>query len=176
MAYRFDFDVWIKNNTPKQTRSSVYWDDIHLEYDEILDEFKSMLFSKETIIDDKGNNLTPLQLYNRIEYYKERIEKLMLIFNLRVYQSNNENKKTGVKYVVIRANWIDHTGKLVRWFSKNLGPESKVKIDGKIPIHFLDAAEEYILYLMWDQYQIEYLGGDEITTWDDDGNQVIFHD
>jgi hypothetical protein len=178
MNYQYGFDVesWLSERTPKLKRSSTFWDEVHLEYDEVVQEFRSLLETKEQVFDKKGNPLSPLNLYILVKEYKLRIDKLMLIFNLKLYKTLNENKKSGIKYVVMRAFWIDHNGKNVRWFSKNLGPESKVDINGRIPVHMLDAVEDYILYLMWDQYLIEYQDGDQVTTIDRDGNTIIYND
>lgn len=171
--YGFDVDSWISTRSPGKKRGGQYWDEVHSEYDEVVQEFRSLLETKEQVFDKKGNPLTPLNLYILVSEYKVRIDKLMLIFNLKLYKTLNENKKSGIKYVVMRAFWIDHNGKNVRWFSKNLGPESKASPNGRIPDHMLDAVEDHILNVMWDQYQIEYLGGDQVTTWDDDGNNII---
>ena len=138
----------------------------------LIDEFRKLLNSKEQITDAQGNVLTPLNLYNLINEYQVRIDKLALIFNLRLHKTLNENKKTGVKYIVMRVFWIDAKGKNVRWFSRNLGAESKVYVNGKIPINQLEAMEKEMIMLMWDQYQIEYLGAEE-TGVDEDGNNVI---
>ena len=73
----------------------------------------------------------------------------------------------------MRAFWIDHFGKKVRWFSRNIGPENKVLVNSNIPLHQLEEIEKHILYLMWDQYCIEYLGADGETGIDLDGNRVI---
>lgn len=171
--YGFNLDSWMSTRLNVKRRGGEFWDEIHLEYDEVVEEFRSLLETKEQVFDTKGNPLSPLNLYILVNEYKMRIDKLMLIFNLRLYKTYNENKKSGIKYVVMRAFWIDDQGKNVRWFSKNLGPENKVEINGKIPIHLLDAVEDHILKVMWDQYQIDYLGGDQVTTLDDDGNNLI---
>ena len=96
----------------------------------------------------------------------------MLIYNIRLYKTLNENKKSGIKYIVMRAFWIDHLGKNVKWFSRNIGPENKVLVNDQIPAHALDTIEEDILHLMWGQYQIEYLGAEE-TGIDYDGNTIL---
>lgn len=172
-THGFNVDTWLIENTPKQLRSSTFWDEVHLEYNEVVQEFRTLLETKEQVIDKKGNLLTPLNLYILINEYKMRIEKLMLIFNIRLYKTENENKKTGKKYIVMRAFWIDHLGKKVRWFSKNIGPKDNVLVNGNIPTHLFDDVEQYILYVMWDQYGIEYLGWDQITSWDADGNNIV---
>jgi hypothetical protein len=166
-TYVFKFDEWVEDHKPSQIRSSSFWDEVHLEYDKILEEFKTLLNSKEIITDSEGNTLSQIEIYNLIDKYKIRMEKLMLIFNLKIYITLNENKKTGIKYVVIRVNWIDHMGKYVRWFSKNLGPESKVKVEGNIPLHFIESAEDHLLFNMWDQYKFEYLSGLSNTSFDE---------
>jgi hypothetical protein len=96
----------------------------------------------------------------------------MLIYNIRLYKTLNENKKSGIKYIVMRAFWIDHLGKNVKWFSRNIGPENKVLVNDQIPVHSLDSIQEDILHLMWGQYQIEYLGVEE-TGVDYDGNTIL---
>ncbi len=171
--YGFDFDSWMSIRMTGKKRGGEYWDELHLEYDEVVQEFRSLLETKEQVFDKKGNPLTPSNIYNLVTEYKLRIDKLMLIFNLKLYKTYNENKKSGISYVVMRAFWYDHEGKKVRWFSRNLGPKSKVEINGLVPVHLLDAVEDHILRVMWDQYQIDYLGGDQVTSMDDDGNNII---
>ena len=168
----FDLELWLKVHKPKRGYDVDFWEDIVTEHEEVVDEFRKLLNSKEQITDTQGNVLTPLNLYNLINEYQVRIDKLALIFNIRLHKTLNENKKTGVKYIVMRVFWIDAKGKNVRWFSRNLGAESKVYVNGKIPINQLEAMEKEMIMLMWDQYQIEYLGAEE-TGVDEHGNNVI---
>jgi len=167
----FSFDKWIQNHIPKW-KYTPFWDEINSEYNEVVDDFEALLKSNELITDKGDKVLTPADLYNLINEYKIRIEKLMLIYNVRLYKTLNENKKSGIKYIVMRAFWIDHLGKNVKWFSRNIGPESKVLVNGQIPVHALDSIQEDILHLMWGQYQIEYLGAEE-TGVDYDGNTIL---
>lgn len=171
--YIFKFEDWIDDHKPKNKQNSDFWDEVNLEFEEVKAEFKNLLSTTEDITDKDGNKLAPINLYNLIDQYKIRIEKLLLIFNIRLYKTLNKNKKSGVKYIVMRAFWIDHLGKKVRWFSRNIGPENKVLVNGNIPLHQLEEIEKHILYLMWDQYCIEYLGADGETGIDLDGNRVI---
>ena len=168
---QFSFDKWIQNHIPKW-KYTPFWEEINSEYDSVVDDFEVLLKSKELITDKAGNILTPADIYNLINEYKIRVEKLMLIYNIRLYKTLNENKKSGIKYIVMRAFWIDHLGKNVKWFSRNIGPESKVLVNGQIPVHALDSIQEDILHLMWGQYQIEYLGAEE-TGVDYDGNTIL---
>lgn len=170
---KFDFDKWLSDHQPKKRFNVNFWDDILMEHEDVVDEFKKLLEAKENVTDTEGNILTPLDLYNLINGYLIRIDKLNLIFNLRLYKTLNENKKTGVKYVVMRAYWIDANGKNVRWFSRNLGAESKVLVNDKIPINRIEAIENEMLLLMWDQYYFDYLGGDDVCGIDRDGNIVM---
>lgn len=172
---KFDFDKWLSDHQPKKRFNVNFWDDILMEHEDVVDELKKLLETKEIVTDTEGNILTPLDLYNLINEYLIRIDKLNLMFNLRLYKTLNENKKTGVKYVVMRAYWIDAKGKNVRWFSRNLGAESKVLVNGKIPIKRIEAVENDMLLLMWDQYSIDYLGGDDVWGIDQDGNAVVIN-
>ncbi len=76
----------------------------------------------------------------------------------------------------MRAFWIDEKGKNVRWFSRNLGAEGKVLVNGKIPVNQMEAIEKEMLLLMWDQYVIDYLDSGYLTGTDSDGNNVIVDD
>jgi hypothetical protein len=172
----FDLDQWLKIHKPKISYDVNFWEDIVIEHEEIVEEFRTLLNSKEQVFDKDGNPLTPLNLYNLINEYQIRLDKLALIFNLRLYKTLNENKKTGVKYIVMRAFWIDEKGKNVRWFSRNLGAEGKVLVNGKIPVNQMEAIEKEMLLLMWDQYVIDYWDNGYLTGIDSDGNHVIVDD
>lgn len=170
----FDLDQWLKIHKPKVSYDVNFWDDIVNEHMEIVEEFRALLNCTEQVLDKDGTPLTPLNLYNLINKYQIRLDKLALMFNLRLYKTLNENKKTGVKYIVMRAFWIDEKGKNVRWFSRNLGAEAKVLVNGKIPVNQLAAMEKEMLLLMWDQYCIEYWNTDGYEMGiDTDGNNVI---
>ncbi len=142
---------------------------------ELLEDFENFLKSSEDILDSNGKKLNPSEIYQAINHYKIRIEKLLLILNLRLYMTHNVNKETQVRYIVMRSMWIDDNGRLFRKFSKNLGAESKVLVNGKIPPHELDSVKDYITRLMWDQYYFEYLD-DSAFGIDSEGNIVIDYD
>lgn len=158
----FDIEEWLKENQPKKNYKGEFWTEVQKEYDRVVQEFKKMLFSNEEVEDARKNLLRPIDIYNAIEEYKIRIQKLMLIFNVRLYKTFNVNKKTNVRYIVMRAFWIDQTGKSVRWFSKNIGAENKVVSNGQIPKHLMDSVQEEILRLMWDQYNVDYFENNEL--------------
>ena len=169
--FSFNLNEWLKENSPikfpKEKEGIVYW--AYEMYLEKCDEFRSFLNSKEDVTDDNGNKLTPLQILNAIEDFKIMIRKLILIINLRLYKAYNIKKETKIKYIVMRAYWIDKEGKPFRNFSKNLGAEQKILVNGKIPHHLLDSAEKFILDLMWDLWHIEYVAGGEYQT-DENGD------
>ena len=164
--YKFNLDEWLEENKPliipKESDGTKYY--AYEMYIEKVKEFRSFLESKEDVTDLKGKKLTPNQIYNSIEDFKLMIRKLILIINLKLYQAYNINKETKIKYVVIRAYWLDINGKPFRNFSRNLGAEHKIAVNGKVPKHLIDAAQEDILNLMWDLWIIEYVSGGEYMT------------
>lgn len=172
----FDFDSWLQKNEPKikgQHMTNLSW--LFGHYEELIDDFKTFLTTMEAHTDEDGIELSPIEIYNAIEYYKIRIQKLWLIFGLRLYKTENVNKDTKVRYIVMRAFWIDDTGKPFRKFSKNLGAANKVYVKGKIPTSDLDAVEDYILTLMSNLYYFEYISQDEYGI-DTEGNLRIPND
>jgi len=155
-VHGFDLDKWLRGHRPSTKFDVDFWDEIVIEHEEVVAEFRELLNCREQITDKDGNVLSPLDLFNLINEYQMRIEKLTLIFKLRLYKTLNENKRTGIKYIVMRSFWIDEHGKKVKWFSRNLGSEAKVLVNGEIPVHQMKAIEKDMLQLMWDQYVIEY--------------------
>ena len=73
----------------------------------------------------------------------------------------------------MRALWIDEKGKTFRKFSKNLGAEKNVYVNGKIPVKILESVEEYMRIVMKDLYLLEYQDFMRFTTTDEDGNKRI---
>jgi hypothetical protein len=173
---KFNFDNWLSENEPVISKVRLQKiKSIYQHYLELKDEFREFLNSTDSIFDEDGTLLSAIEIYNAIEYYKIRIEKLWLMFDLKLYKTYNVNKDTQVRYVVMRAFWIDDNGKPFRKFSKNLGAENKVLVKGQIPTSDLDSVEDYILTLMWDLYYFEYLD-DSVYGIDLEGSLVIPED
>jgi hypothetical protein len=168
-----DLEISKVINKNKTDTNSV--DNIHQHYQELIEEFKDFLNSSELILDSTGKPLKPIDIYDAINYFKIRIEKLYLILDLKIYKTYNINKETKVRYIVMRALWMDDNGKTYRKFSKNLGAEGKVLVNGKIPPMVLDNVKNYIMSLMWDLYYFEYLD-DSVAGIDSEGNLYIPND
>lgn len=173
---KVDIENWLQEFETQISNSKINgWGFQYGHVEELVDDFKAFLHAKEPIVDATGNELTPKDIFHAVEYYKIRFEKLLLIFNLRLYMTHNVNKETQVRYIVMRAMWIDENGKTYRKFSKNLGAENKVLVNGKIPVKIMESVEDYIRTLMWDQYYFEYISDDEVG-YDEEGNIVILQD
>ena len=173
---KFNLDKWLSQNEPVIKKSHLKKiESIYNHYGVLLDDFRDFLNCSEQIIDTDGCTLTPIQIYNAIEYFKIRIKKLWLIFNLKLYKTDNVNKETQVRYIVMRAYWVDDEGKPFRKFSKNLGAENKVLVRGKIPQTDIESVEDYILTLMTDLYYFEYINDSEAGM-DEEGNIRIVAD
>lgn len=173
---KFNFDIWISDNEPVLNEFQLKkFGTIYQHYLELKEDFIEFLNSTDDILDPNGKVLSAIEIYNAIEYYKIRIEKLWLMFDLKLYKTYNVNKDTQIRYIVMRAFWIDSKGKPFRKFSKNLGAENKVLVRGKIPVSDLEAVEDYIITLMWDLYHYEYIS-DDVVGYDYEGNIVIPED
>jgi len=155
----FDFEKWFNKITKDIEMFKIETGlikDVYNEYLKISKEFKNYLSTSDIINDINGINLNVSDIYNSVNLYKIRIEKLLLMLNMKVYRSYNINKLTGVRYVVMRSSWIDNQGKSYRYFSRNLGAENKVLVNGEIPHTTLNSVNEYIHRQMWDYYRHEY--------------------
>lgn len=173
---KVDIENWLQEFRQEITNFKVKgWGGPLGHVEELIDDFTAFLHAKEPIVDKSGKELTPKDIYHAIEHYKIRFQKLSLIFNLKLYMTHNVNKETGVRYIVMRAMWIDENGKTYRKFSKNLGAESKVVVNGKIPVKIMESVEDYIKTLMWDQYYFEYIDDSE-ADFDQDGYIMIPRD
>lgn len=105
--------------------------------------------------------LSMFETYKIIRYFQLRIVKLRHMVDHKVMWTGNINKPTGVKYVVARCLWYDNDFNKVKKFSSNLGNESKVLINGKIPHSLNIKMEEHMNDVMWKEYEKEY-GNDKI--------------
>jgi hypothetical protein len=148
---------WVDKNEPSCNTSRInelgWWYD---EYQKVKSEFKNFLHTTECVTDENQNKLTPIQIYNVILDYQIRIQKLWFIIEPKMYQTLNTNKTTGVKYIAIRAMWIDQYGEMFKRFSKNLGAENKIMVGGKIPKMTFESVKETITYYMQELYSLEY--------------------
>jgi hypothetical protein len=149
-----DFVQWIKDNDltiPSGNKQHSNLLDID---NEALREWYKVIGELFNLLCKPINkNVKGLDFYNSINEYKIRIKKLQLIAELKTYKAYNTKKETKVKYIVIRAFWVDSNGKPFRNFSKNLGAEYKVKTNEK---NLTINAQHSIQMQMWDLYQHEY--------------------
>lgn len=158
-----DFEEWLgkDNFDPKHIfdRSKKYLFD---ELNKAKLKFKEDLLDSGVLKDEAGNNLNPLQIYRLIEGHKNRINKIRLAISpeysiaRNLHRNNSYPDAKDIYYLVARAYWINKDGKKFRKFSKNLGAEDKVKINGEIPQGILNEIEKNFELMMWEEYQNEY--------------------
>jgi hypothetical protein len=159
---KWGIEDWLKEINPDASKfKTKEINKVLNEYYELVEEFKTFLHNSESIVDREEQRLKPIDIYNAVDYFKIRIKKLLLMINLKLYKTHNVNKETKVRYIVMRAFWIDENGKPYRYFSKNLGAENKVLVNGKIPVKMMESVEDYIRTLMWDLYHFEYIDNSE---------------
>jgi hypothetical protein len=152
-----DFDSWLDNdnfnNSVKNDASKSF---LFKELEKLKKGFRADLKDKTELKDENGNALSAMEVYQLIEAHKNRISKVRLMINNKVEYVANLNSSTGVKYIVARSNWINKQGKKIRKFSKNLGPDYKVYMNGKIPPSLKKEVEIELARLMWQEYIKEY--------------------
>lgn len=110
------------------------------------------------ILDVDRKPLEPWQIYLAIETAKLRIQKVRLMINHKFHIIRNLNPNTNIAYRVIRTYWLDKNGKPVKKFSKVLGAENKILVEGKIPDKVIDSAKQELENQMWNTYVEEYKG------------------
>jgi hypothetical protein len=114
-----------------------------------------LIISKKKLY--QQHELTILQGYEKIEEYRRRFQKLKLMIEHQTSFVSNLHKPSGVKYAVARTYWInDKTGKKFRKFSKNLGSEERVLVNGEIPEYMKEKSINELDHMMWKQYTLEY--------------------
>jgi hypothetical protein len=152
-----DFDNWInryKVDFNPSKHSDIKY--IFNEFDKQVEKLRIDLNVRKPLTNEKGETLTLLEIDSQLKGYELRMGKLKLMKERELLVTTNLYKPTGVKYVVVRSNWLDKTGKKYRKFSKNLGSEEKLLVKGKIPPYAMREALEEITRMMWDQYNLEY--------------------
>jgi len=151
-ATKFDLKNWLMENSIGRTEisSSIFQlisNKVINEYFEVVSEFTNFMLS------ECKSGMTPYEVFDIVNDYQIRIKKLVLISNLKGYQTTNRNKLTNINYIVVRAFWLDNNGKPIRIFSKNLGAEHKIKGNEN---NLLISALHSIQNEMWDLYLHEY--------------------
>lgn len=152
-----NFEEWLNNDgfvySPEKYGDKKF---IYDELERVKTEFRDYVSRKEPIVDEKGQSIPALAIYNWIESKKVQINKLRLIMDHEISYGTNLHTPTGIRYVVFRAYWLNNQGKKFRKFAKNIGAEDKVLVNGKVPIHKQDEVEKEIDRMMWEQYKQEY--------------------
>lgn len=151
------FEEWLNNDGFKYSPEK-YGDKKFLftELEKLKSEFRDYINRKEPIVDEKGQSVPAVTIFNWIQLKKIQIEKVRLMIDHEISCGTNLHNPTGVRYVVFRAYWINNQGKKFRKFAKNIGAEDKVLVNGKVPAFKHDEVEKEIDRMMWDQYKSEY--------------------
>jgi len=158
-----NFEAWLDNDG---FISAYYTDENKRHYLQELHKvkanFRDGISNRSVLTTVEGEILNPIEIYNLIEGYRIRIQKIRLVIHpyytlathLHNITTNNGSKK--VKYLLARAYWINSDGKKVRKFSRNLGPEEKVKVNGALPRDEWDNVEKELVQMSWEKYKAEY--------------------
>jgi hypothetical protein len=145
-------DDGFKTNPEKDPNKSY----LITELNKVKTKFRTDLDEKGTLKDIFGNTLSPRGIYQLIIGHQIRIRKLRLIIEQDILITKNEQKPSGIVYLIARKYWVGNDGKKLKKFSKNIGSQSKVLVRGKIPTSYLIQVEKELEKKMWEQYRIEY--------------------
>ena len=152
-----NFEEWLNDDgftySPERYGDKKF---LFTELEKLKSEFKDVITKKESIVDEKGQSVSPIAIYNWIEAKKIQIEKVRLMIEHEISYGTNLHTPTGVRYVVYRAYWINNQGKKFRKFAKNIGAEDKVLVNGEVPKFKITEVEKEIDKMMWEQYKSEY--------------------
>jgi hypothetical protein len=152
-----DFEEWLSNDgftyTPEKYGDKKF---LFTELEKLKSEFRVLINKKEPIVDEKGQSVPAITIFNWIQLKKIQIEKVRLMIDHEISYGTNLHIPTGVRYVVFRAYWINNQGKKFRKFAKNIGAEDKVLVNGKVPDFKRDEVEKEIDRMMWEEYKSEY--------------------
>lgn len=130
------------------------------ELNKLKQKFRYDLIDNGKLIGEHGQNLSPLEILNLIQQHKNRISKVRLIIENTFSIVKNTHQPSGVKYVVVRAYWIDKNGKKFRKFAKNIGAEDKVCVNGEVPETTKKSVYNELYKMMIEEYNKEYPKGD----------------
>lgn len=158
-----NFVEWLDNDgfdaeDLKDINKRYYLEELH----RVKTHFWEGIYNKSVLSGADGINLNPLEIYNLIDGYKIRIQKLRLIIrpeysiSSHLHQIKTSHGSKKVNYLVVRSYWIGIDGKKCRKFSKNLGAEDKVLINGQIPQKEMLKIREELVQMYWEQYKSEY--------------------
>lgn len=152
-----NFEEWLNNDgftyNPEKYGDKKF---LFTELDKLKSEFKDVINKKEIVVDEKGQSIPMVTIFNWIEAKKIQIEKVRLMIEHEISYGTNLHTPTGVRYVVFRAYWINKEGKKFRKFAKNIGAEEKVLVNGKVPEFKIKEVEREIDRMMLEQYNSEY--------------------
>jgi hypothetical protein len=157
MMQNRDFEKWLEDVkvTYKEEDHDIKY--IYNEFDRVVKKLRADFSERSPILNKEGESLTPLEVVDLVNSYKLRLEKLKIMTERNIIITHNLHKPTGIKYIVARAYWVEIPGgKKFRNFSKNIGAEDKIMINGIIPPFRIKEAKDAITMMMWEQYKIEY--------------------
>lgn len=152
-----NFKAWLDddgfNNSTKIDKSKSYLFD---ELEMAKREFVEFLDSNEKMT-SVTSNIGGARLVNQyIQAYVIRIKKIRMMITFKVYLNSSKNAY-GTKYLLAKSCWISNkNGKVIKKFSRIIGQDDLVRIQGRVPSKVLDDVEKELEKAMWNEYCLEY--------------------
>ncbi|WP_296686221.1 hypothetical protein [Flavobacterium sp.] len=116
---------------------------IDLEKERLLNEFTEFYHSGSFLSKLAKEGYTIEKIQNLIFEKNLRLQRLQLVYDLDFNSTESIKKSSGVKYDMVKINWIDDQGKRVRKISKTYGKSGNSGLKFSIPKFFEDHFEGY---------------------------------
>jgi hypothetical protein len=106
--------------------------EINAERDSLIKKFKDFYFKKSNYqeFDEKG--LSPAEIFEIIQKYSVRLERLFMIYKPDFSQTITKNSKNE-EYDMVKINWIDEENKKIRILSKTYGKKGEAGLKFIVP-------------------------------------------
>jgi hypothetical protein len=158
------FKAWIDTDNFK--RSSIKNESKSYLFDELAlakKEFVEFLDNNERMIEVTSNIGGARIVHQYIQAYMIRIKKIRMMVEFKVYLNTTKNAY-GTKYLVAKSCWISNqNSKVIKKFSRIIGQDDLIRVNGKVPSKILDQAEKELEKAMWNEYSKEYTISNKLT-------------
>lgn len=111
---------------------SSFKNEIDAERTSLINTFKEFYFKKSNYTEFDQNGLSPAEIFEIIENYRVKFERLYMIYLPEYSQTITKNSKDE-EYDMVKINWINEDGKKARILSKTYGKKGEAGLKFILP-------------------------------------------